>query len=201
MPVRIHDSLLPLLVPADQVRPHPQNARNGDTDAIGESMRENGVYRPVYAQRSTGHILAGNHTYASLLEAGHDQVPVLWLDVDNDQALRILLADNRTADLGRYDDALLAETLQVLGDLAGTGYDEHDLSDLLASLQAPDLDDLHDDVGDPVEEDTFVTISARVPAPTAERWTRTLEATGQTSPIAQAVALVAAAWTALGGEV
>jgi hypothetical protein len=42
--------------------------------------------------------------------------------VDDETALRILLADNKTADLGSYDEDLLTELLDGLDTLAGTGW-------------------------------------------------------------------------------
>lgn len=136
-----HPDLEPLLdTDINQLRPHPTNARNGDTDAIAASIQTNGLYRPLYAQRSTGHILAGNHTYAAALELGATHLPVIWLDIDDEAALRILIADNRTADLGTYDDALLAQTLTALTAtetaLLGTGYTDDDLTTLMQDLAA-----------------------------------------------------------------
>lgn len=134
----IHPSLQPLLVDIDQIHPHPDNPRNGDTDAIATSIEINGLYRPIYAQRD-GTILAGNHTYAAALELGAQQLPVVFLDVDHDQATRIMLVDNRAADLGRYDDALLLDLLtgldQTSQGLLGTGYDDLALEDLTDALR------------------------------------------------------------------
>lgn len=131
-------------VPLDAIRPHPHNARQGDLGAIGESIRVNGVYRPVIVQRSTGHILAGNHTAKAMAQAGRAEAPVVYLDVDDAEALRILLADNRTADLGDYDGAALVDLLRTLPDLEGTGYDGDDLDDLLDDLEPLTPDDTED---------------------------------------------------------
>ncbi|MGZ7294620.1 6-carboxytetrahydropterin synthase, partial [Streptococcus pyogenes] len=38
------------------------------------------------------------------------------VDVDEDQATRIVLADNRTADIGSYDNEELLALLETLGD-------------------------------------------------------------------------------------
>lgn len=202
--VRFHDALAALLVDADEVRPHPDNAKNGDTDAIVRSMVKNGVYRPVMAQRSTGYVLAGNHTYAALLELGATQVPVVWLDVDTDAARRIMLADNRTADLGRMDDGLLVALLRdtdTAGGLEGTGYDTDDLADLLARLDGPpDLDDLADAYTDPSDDDdTWVTVRLRVPEDVAALWTVAGKATGLTDEMARDCALIRAAYAAVTG--
>lgn len=138
--VLAHPTLEPLLEDLDTLRPHPENPKSGDTEAIAESIETNGLYRPLYAQKSTGYILAGNHTYHAALELGATTLPVIWLDIDDQTARRILLADNRTADLGRYDDALLVELLLAIDQtdsLTGTGYTHDDL-DLLLTLQAQD---------------------------------------------------------------
>lgn len=137
--VLAHDALVPLLTPIDDLRPHPDNPRNGDTDAIIDSLTTNGMYRPLYTTRD-GVILAGNHTYAAALELGATTLPVIRLDVDTDQAHRIMLGDNKIADLGWYDDALLLDLLDRLTDtdqgLSGTGYTNDD-TELLRLTQNP----------------------------------------------------------------
>lgn len=127
------DALAVEYVPAGDISPHPDNARRGDVDKIVDSMRTNGVYRPVIVQRSTGHIIAGNHTYRALLAIGREQIPVIYRDVDDETAVRIMLADNRTADLGTYDDKALLALLDGLADLDGTGYTTADLAELQAA--------------------------------------------------------------------
>lgn len=122
----------------DAVRPHPRNPRQGDIGAIHASIEANGFYGAIVAQRSTGFILAGNHRWQAARHAGATEVPVVWVDVDDDHALRILLADNRTNDLASYDDSALADLLRDIlestGSLDGTGYDGDALDDLLKDL-------------------------------------------------------------------
>ena len=128
-----HDDRLQVeYVPVDAVRPHPRNARKGRPSLIRESMDANGVYKPLIVQQSTGYILAGNHAYQAHKARGATEVPVIYRDVTDDAATRILLADNRTADTGTYDvDALLGLLVDV-DDLTGTGYDPADLDALTA---------------------------------------------------------------------
>lgn len=132
----IPPDLASLAVPVASLRPFPGNPRRGDVGAIAESLRVNGQYRPVVVNRRTSEILAGNHTFAAALTLGWDQIAATFVDVDGVQAARIVLADNRTADLGSYDDALLAELLRPL-DLEGTGFDQGALDELLASVVEP----------------------------------------------------------------
>lgn len=127
------------LVPIGDLKPHPRNPRKGDTVAIAESIAHNGFYGAVVAQRSTGYVLAGNHRLKAAADNGATHLPTFWLDVDDEHALRILLADNRTNDLAGYDDAALADLLRECvdaGNLEGTGYDQAAVDELLASVGA-----------------------------------------------------------------
>lgn len=129
-------------VSVDNIEQHPENARVGDVAAIVESIQTNGFYGAVVVQESTGYIIVGNHRYLAAREVGMTEVPVIYMDIDDDRARRIMLADNRTTDVASYDDRSLVELLQSVPDLTGTGYDDTDLADLLASVpsSAPPVD-------------------------------------------------------------
>lgn len=125
--------------PIDDLVEHPDNPRRGDEAAIEASMEHHGFYGSVLVQASTRRLIAGNHRTRVARRRGETTVPALLLDVDDDQARRILLVDNRTNDTAGYDDAELARLLADLdGDLAGTGFDDDDLTALLATLADPD---------------------------------------------------------------
>lgn len=125
-------------VPIDEILEHPDNPRRGDEAAIDASMAAHGFYGAVLVQASTRQIIAGNHRTRVARRRGETTIPVLWLDVDDDQARRLLLVDNRTNDLADYDDSDLLRLLEGLDDLVGTGFDEAELERLLRSLEAPD---------------------------------------------------------------
>jgi ParB-like chromosome segregation protein Spo0J len=128
------------LVPVSQLRPHPQNPKRGNKFEVARSIATNGFYGFVGAQASTKYILFGHQRIEAAKLEGASEVPVVWLDVDDDTARRIMLADNRTADLGTYDDELLASVLENIkideGQLTGTGYSQEDLDDLYAKIRA-----------------------------------------------------------------
>lgn len=100
MPQHIPPTLDHLTIPIDQPRPRKNNPRRGNIDTIAESLERNGQYRPIVVNKPTGEILAGNHTYAAAKRLGWTHIAATFVDVDEDQAARIILADNRTADLG-----------------------------------------------------------------------------------------------------
>lgn len=123
------------------IEQHPENPNNGDIDALVESIRTNGFYQPIIVQTSTRFILAGNHRYVAALRLGLAEVPVVWRDVDNQAARRIMLADNRIAELAHRDEAQLADILESLHStddgLLGTGYLTSDMVDLIAMINDP----------------------------------------------------------------
>lgn len=121
------------------IQPHPKNVRQGDIGAISESLKAHGQYRPIVVDRRTNQILAGNHTWRAAKSLGWSQIAVGFIETkDDDDATRILLADNRTTDLASYDDTGLAELLKQLSatdqGLEGTLYDGDDLDALLKDL-------------------------------------------------------------------
>lgn len=124
-------------VPVDSIQTHPENPRRGDIPAIAESLRVNEQYEPIVVQRSTGYVLAGNHRLLAARELGWEEIAVVFVDVDDDHATRIMLSSNRTGDLGSYDLQLLVDHLRHLSDsndLAGTGYTDDDLDSRMAEL-------------------------------------------------------------------
>lgn len=139
--VRYHDALEPLLVPVDAVQPHPENDNNGDLEAIEDSIDVNGMYRPIIVQESTGHIVAGNHTWMTLAGKGVQRVPVVALDIDDDTALRILLGDNAIARKAiRENQAtarILAHLREVDPTLRGTGYVPEDYEVIKTLAEMP----------------------------------------------------------------
>ena len=127
------------IVNIDSVEAHPKNVRQGDIGAISESLKAHGQYRPIVVDKRTNRILAGNHTWRAAKALGWQQISAGYVETkDDDEALRILLADNRTTDLASYDDSGLAELLKQLADteigLEGTLFDGDDLDALLGDL-------------------------------------------------------------------
>lgn len=115
-------------IPVSTLSEHPENPRRGDSKAVNESIATNGFYGAILVQRSTGRVLAGHTRLKAAKQSGATSVPGIWLDVNDTQAKRILLADNRTSDLAYYDDdalfAVLGSILEDDSSLKGTGYDD-----------------------------------------------------------------------------
>lgn len=125
---------------------YPGNARTHNLDVIKESLQTHGQYRPLVVQESTGYVLAGNGTREAAASLGWEHIDIGVVDVDDDQARRIVLVDNRSNDLAGYDDQALADLLtEVEGELTGTGFTDDDLNSLLATLGPGGFS--HDELG------------------------------------------------------
>lgn len=135
----INKELAPLAIPLKHLHPHPQNVRQGDIGALTESLKHHGQYRPIVVQKRTNYILAGNHTFKAAKALGWKEIAATFVDCDDEQALRILLVDNRANDLATYDDAALVEVLKQLSEtdisLDGTLFDGDDLDELIVKLE------------------------------------------------------------------
>lgn len=135
MTVNFTPSVMGMLRPISTVSQHPQNPNNGDVDVVAESILANSFYNPVIVQESTGRIVAGNTRYNALMMLGETQIPVIGMDIDDTQALKVLIADNRTAEKAIRDQKGVEDLLLYLeenspGGLAGTGFDEDELLEL-----------------------------------------------------------------------
>lgn len=126
------------LVPIDSVQPHERNVNEADLGAIIESEDTNGFYGSLIVQESTRKILAGTHRWRAAQHLGAKQIPVTFIQCSDEEALRIMLADNRTTRLGVDNQeglvALLQEIQADTGSLVGTGFDGDALDELLNDL-------------------------------------------------------------------
>jgi len=121
-------------VSVDTLKEFTGNPRKGNVKELKLSLEANGQYKPIVVQKSTNLILAGNHLWKAAKELGWKDINVVYADVDDKQAKKIVATDNRLADLGGYDEQLLLDLLGEI-DLAGTGYVPADVDDLLALLE------------------------------------------------------------------
>lgn len=140
-------------VRVDSLTLHPQNARRGDVKAIATSLRVNEQFSPIVVQASTRYVLSGNHTLMAARELGWEEIDTVFVDVDDDRAYRIMLAANRTADIGTYDNDALAELLSYLdGDYDGTGYTDDDVQALITPPEDPEALNDPDTTPEPPDE-------------------------------------------------
>jgi len=139
----------------------PRNPKEHDLGAIHQSFKRFGYVAPIIVDETTGRIVVGHGRLDALVQwhKSGDPAPARVLEQEGAWLVPVirgiafpsemdagayLLADNRTQELGDWNDAELVVALQTLLDqstLDGTGFDEDDLDALLARVEgAPPVD-------------------------------------------------------------
>ena len=110
-------------VPLAELQPYARNSRTHSDAQVAQlaaSIREFGFTNPVLVDE-VGEIIAGHWRVLAAQQLGLADVPVVRLAGLSEQQRRAyVIADNKLALNAGWDDALLAEELQVL---AGAGYE------------------------------------------------------------------------------
>jgi len=139
----IVSGLEPLAADIGALQLLPGNPRRGDVAAVARSLDTFGQRKPIVALRD-GTVIAGNHTLQAAQSLGWEKIAVVWVDDDDATAKAFALADNRTAELGDYDNQALADLIAAVAEadadlLAASGWTSDDLTELLATLEPEQL--------------------------------------------------------------
>lgn len=141
----IHPSLISLTVDIDKLSFLEGNPRKGDIEAVAKSYKQFGQRKPIVATKDYV-VIAGNHQLAAARQLGWDKIAVVITDDDELTAKAFALADNRTAELGSYDDDLLADLLSEVSSVPelmdSTGFSEDDLFDLIGFEEIEEKDEI-----------------------------------------------------------
>jgi hypothetical protein len=135
----IIESLRSLATPIENLKALPGNPRKGDVDAVAKSLERFGQRKPIVARKDDGTIIAGNHTWQAAKKLGWSEIAVAFVGDDDVTAKAYALADNRTAELGSYDDEALAAMISSVSDIStdlllSTGWRETEYAELMEKL-------------------------------------------------------------------
>ena len=122
------------MAPVGELRSLEGNPRQGDLDSVTASIDQFGFRYPIVVRG--GEVIAGNTRLRAAVALGYGEVPVVDADDLSDaEAAAFVLADNRTSDLGQYDDQLLADMLLRVDDASAIpGFDADYLADIEESI-------------------------------------------------------------------
>jgi len=130
---KIHPDLDNLKTKIDDLKHLPGNPRIGNVDAVALSYEEFGQRKPIVATKDNI-VIGGNHQLAAAKKLGWTHIAVLFTDDNELKAKAFALADNRTSDLGTYDNDLLSDMLASVSSdpklLSATSFKEEDLLNL-----------------------------------------------------------------------
>jgi hypothetical protein len=136
-----------LVFDPDNARLHPER----NLQAIKESLTIYGQVKPVVVQKwqdhvtdrrpetQTNHIVAGNGTKQAATELGWTQLAAVFVDMTNAEAAGYGLADNRTAELAKWDFATVAKLDKLVTEagLSMSGWTMDELEVLRAADWTP----------------------------------------------------------------
>ncbi len=114
------------MVPIEQLDPNPTQPRQamGDLSELMASITEKGVIEPLIVRQRGGRfqIVAGERRYQAAVQVGLRELPVVFRDVDDDEAIELALVENlQRKDLTPFEEA---DALQSLSQRCGYTHEE-----------------------------------------------------------------------------
>ncbi len=108
---RIAESLRGMEVDINVPVPDPNNARlhpEKNKEAIKASLQLYGQVKPIVINRRTGYVVAGNGTLEAAKALGWETIAVTYTEMSDAEAAGYGLADNKTAELAKWDFEVVA---------------------------------------------------------------------------------------------
>jgi DNA modification methylase len=146
-------------VTPQQLKPAAYNPRKIEPSALKSLARgiaEFGIVDPLIIRRSDHMVIGGHQRLKVALAAKMDKVPVVYVDVDDQQAAALNVLLNNPNAQGDWDMPKLAEVLGELDangfDATLTGFDDKELERLLTYYKGIDGKTDPDEVPEPPKE-------------------------------------------------
>ncbi len=129
-------------VPIGALRPdaaNPRRINDSGLDGLTRSISEFGLVDPIIARREDGRVIGGHQRLLAARRLGLETVPVVYLELPEEQARLLNLALNRIS--GEWDRELLVRLVADLDatpniDVSLAGFEEGELRALMRSLDA-----------------------------------------------------------------
>jgi len=123
------------------LKPHPKNPNIHPTSsvlALQTSLETFDWTGPIKVQKGTNIIIGGHGLWAAAKLKGLKKVPIVYLDLNNKQALAYLIADNQLSQLSYWDEKELTRVLEELKktdvNLLDLGFEKQKLESILSEL-------------------------------------------------------------------
>jgi len=123
------------------LRPWDKNPRKNDGEPVArvaKSIQRFGFSSPIVARLADRRIIAGHTRWKAAKKLGMETVPVRFLDIDEDQAAALALADNKLSEITPWDDDALADVLREIEaagvDMDGLGWSTEEIDALIKGV-------------------------------------------------------------------
>lgn len=130
---------------------------DGAVDKIAQSIQKFGFATPIVARSQDKRVISGHTRLKAAKLLNLEKVPVRLIELSEEQADALALADNRLGEIASWDDGLLSEILEDLKsnefELDSIGFSEQELDQLLGEWEDPFYDDAIDETGNVDRED------------------------------------------------
>lgn len=112
-------------------------------DAIKKSIVEFGQYMPIVVNKRTNKILVGNGTYQAIRDLDIKTVKVVFVDLDEKDANKLSVLDNRTSELSEIDENIVEKFFYDLDEnlIKITGYSNSEINEIMNKLEIESMDD------------------------------------------------------------
>lgn len=100
----------------NSIYPNPNNPRDNQhvIASVARSIQRFGFSSPIIARKENRQIIAGHTRYAAAQRLKLETIPIRFLDLTENEADALALADNRLAEKAKWDESQLQEILQTL---------------------------------------------------------------------------------------
>lgn len=120
-----------------ELKPDERNTRLHDRrniDLIKSSLQEFGQYRPFIVDQEMI-IRVGNGMFVAMGELGWTEGDCNILTLTPEQAMELSIVDNRAAELSKWDNEKLCETIMALGEQkTSVGFEDKEITEMLDKI-------------------------------------------------------------------
>jgi len=134
----------------DKLSPWDLNPRKNEkaVDAVIASIEDFGFNVPILVDQNL-RICAGHTRWLAAKELAMDLVPIVKKDLTEDEFIALNLADNKTAEISKWDKKKLKACMEILGDLKDIsvpGFSDSEIDGLFgAKTEIPEGDTIDQD--------------------------------------------------------
>lgn len=111
--------------------PYEKNPRKHgkNVDELVKSIKENGWTSPIQIDQKN-RIIAGHGRLLAAKRLNLSTVPCVRIECTDSEYIKLVLSDNKIAELSGWNNKLLQETMSILGDLHSVSIPGFDLEDI-----------------------------------------------------------------------